>query len=635
MTTVTRRTTLGLLAATLTPSVALAAQKEPAFLRDRLDDGSLPQMADRLPKTPRVIDLAAMGRRPGTYGGSIRVLIGNQKDIRFMTINGYARLVGYDQSLTLRPDILEDFEVSEGRIFTFRIREDHRWSDGNYLTSEDFRHYWEDVLNDPDLRPGGLPSELLVEEQRPTFEVLDRFTVRYTWHAPNPSFLPRLAAPQPMTIVLPAHYMRQFHPNYQDADRLAELVAEERVEEWTNLFLRKSRTYRPENPELPVLDPWINTTEPPAERFVFIRNPYYHRVDETGQQLPYVDRFLLNISSASIIAAKAGAGETDLQMSGMDFVDYTFLKASEKIHPITVDLWKKTQGSALALRPNLNCSDDVWRTLFQDVRVRRALSLAIDRHEVNMVSFFGLASESTDTVLPQSPLYKPEYANAYAIYDPDAANALLDEVGLVERNRHGIRILPDGRPMDLIIETSGGSEVETDVLQLVSDTWRGIGIAPFVRVSQRDVFRSRAMGGEVMMSVWGGLDNALPTPNMSPRELAPTADDQLQWPLWGMHYYSRETKGKPPELPEVKELLDLFKQWGQTGDEAEQRAIWHRMLTIHAEQVYSIGIVNAALQPIVYNAALQNVPQGALYGFDPTSYLGVYMPDTFWYEETS
>ena len=74
-----------------------------------------------------------------------------------------------------------------------------------------------------------------------------------------------------------------------------------------------ARQYRPENPELPTLDPWRNTTEPPAEQFVFERNPYFHRVDENGRQLPYIDKFVLNVSSSAIIPAKTGAGESDLQ----------------------------------------------------------------------------------------------------------------------------------------------------------------------------------------------------------------------------------------------------------------------------------------------------------------------------------
>jgi peptide/nickel transport system substrate-binding protein len=55
------------------------------------------------------------------------------------------------------------------------------------------------------------------------------------------------------------------------------------------------------------------------------------------------------------------------------------------------------------------------------------------------------------------------------------------------------------------------------------------------------------------------------------------------------------------------------------------------MLMIYADQVYSIGIVNATLQPVVRSVHLMNIPETGLYSFDPTAYFGLYMPDTFWF----
>lgn len=629
-----RRTFLGSMVALSLPGLARgqapADMREPPFLHERLRAAALPDIADRLPKNPRVINLGAMGRKPGQYGGELRMLVGSQRDIRLMTINGYARLVGYDEQLNLQPDILESYVAEDDRVFTFRIRQGHRWSDGQPLTSEDFRYAWEDVILDEDLRRGGLPRELLSGDKPPVFEVLDDYTVRYTWPSPNPDFLPKLAAPQPLVVVAPAKYLKQFHKKYQDENRLSSLVKQYRAKHWRDLHTKMSRSYRPENPELPTLDPWRNMTPPPAEQFVFERNPFFHRVDENGLQLPYVDRVLLNVSSSEIIPAKAGAGESDLQFSGIDFTDYAFLKDSESRYPVKVSLWTKTQGALLAMLPNLNSADDVWRKLFQDVRVRRALSIAIDRTEINKAVFYGLAAESADTILPESPLFKPQYKTAWSQHDPDMANRLLDEAGLTARDEDGFRLLPDGRMAQIIVETAGESTLETDVLELVTDHWRQIGISLFIKTSQRDIFRSRAMAGQIMVSMWSGLENGVPTADMNPGQLAPTADDQLQWPVWGTYYLSNGQKGKAPDLPEAIELIALLEQWKKTTDMAERTAIWTKMLDLYSDQVFSIGIVNASRQPVLRSAHLQNVPDAGLYGFDPTCYLGVYKPDTFW-----
>lgn len=624
---ITRRVLLSLLASSAALPFAGSAEAETKIAGSAVSPGP--------PTSPRVIDLAAIGREPGKRGGTVRMLIGGQRDIRFMPINGYARLVGYDEHLNPLADLLEKYEVEHSKVFTFHLREGHRWSDGSPFTTEDFRYVWEDMFHNKELHRGGIPAELIVNGAEPRFEILDERTVRYSWDVPNPDFLAQQAAPSPTRLMMPSAYMKQFHPKYQDAETLVKLMKANRVEDWSSLHQVMGRTVRPENPDLPTLEPWCPRTKPPAQQFIFERNPHFHRVDENGVQLPYIERFVLNVSSPGLIAAKAGSGESDLQLANIDFADYTFLKSSEKRFPVHVNLWKRTQGSRIALMPNLNCKDDVWRNLFRDVRVRRALSLAIDRSEINKAAFYGIAKESANTVLPESRLYKPEYAEAYITHDPDEASRLLDEAGLDRRNEKGFRLLPDGRIMQIVIETAGEDNFESDVLELVADHWYKVGIAIHVRASSRELFRSRIRGGETIMCVWQGLDNGVPTADMSPKELAPTADDQLQWANWGLHYLSGGSDGRPPDMPEPLKLLDLLAAWRRSGETAEREKIWHEMLSIYTDQVFTIGIVNAALQPVVSSSKLRNMPSRGLFCFDPYAYLGVYMPDTFWFGESA
>lgn len=597
---------------------------------------ALPRLAraqDSLPRNPRVINLSAMGRKVGTPGGTLRMLVGGQRDVRFMPIYSYSRLVGYDETLKLVPDILEAVEVDEARAYTLHLREGHRWSDGSPFTSEDFRYVWQDMMKNPELYRGGPPADLLADGIPCKFEAPDALTVRYVWPTPMPDFLPKLAAPAPLILTAPSAYLRQFHATYTDEATLARLIEEQRVDDWPSLHAKMGRQNRPENPDLPTLEAWRPRTAPPAERFVFERNPYFHRVDEAGQQLPYLDRVELNVASAEVIGAKTATGESDLQAAGIGFSDYTLLKHAETVHPVKVALWRRTQGSAVSLLPNLTCNDAAWRQVFRDVRVRRAMSVAINREEINKVLFFGLARESADTVLPDSPLYRPEYASAWSQYDPGLANALLDETGLLPRKGKGkVRHLTDGRKAGIVVETAGESALEVDVLELVTDHFRAIGIPLYIRASQRDIFRSRALAGEVTMAVWTGLDNAVPTLAMAPDGLAPTNGEQLQWPMWGMHYGSAQTSGTPPEDPAAQELLTLLGNWRRSTTPEVREAVWHRMLAIRADQVFTIGTVNGALQPILKAARLRNVPEKALYGFEPTSYFGAYRPDTFFYD---
>jgi peptide/nickel transport system substrate-binding protein len=612
------------------PFATAAHAEEPPSLSADVQAGKLPPLAERLPRVPLVYQAPQRDWSLGRYGGEIRTLMAKDRDIRMMVVYGYSRLVGYDEQLRLVPDILQSVDNGDSRVFTLHLRPGHRWSDGTPFTTEDFRYYWEDVANNKELSPFGLPQALQVEGRGPKFEVLDDTTVRFTWQDPNPMFLPALAGPSPLYIYRPSRYLKQFHAKYAGLEKANALATAAGSRSWAGLHQKKDEQFRFDNPELPTLEPWVNTTPLPSTRFVLVRNPYFHRVDSAGRQLPYIDRIIVGITDDKLIPAKTGAGDVDLQVRYLRFDNYTFLKQGEKRNRYRVRLWEKALGSQIALYPNLNAEDPEWRKLMRDVRFRRALSLGVNRHEVNEVVYFGLGKESSNTVLQRSPLFRPEFRNAWTAFDLKAANALLDAIGLTARDANGLRLLPDGRPMELVIDTSGESTEETDVLELIRDSWRKLGIAMFSRPSQREVFRKRVFSGMSVMSVWSGMSNGIPTADMSPNELAPTAQEQLQWPMWGQYYEQSRKGGEAPTSPDAQQLVKLFEAWRNSDSTAEREKIWQQMLAINADQVYTIGIVTRALQPVVVRDNLRNVPADGIYSWDPGAYFGMYHPDTFW-----
>ena len=619
----------GLLVAAVLAS-PLAAQTptllETPSLKADVDAGKLPAVAERVPQPPRVMAMPL----PGAPGGTLNLLMAGAKDTRMMVVYGYARLIGYDQHYKLEPDIAQAIDVSAGRIFTIHLRPGHKWSDGYPFTAEDFRYWFEDMASNKKLYRSGIPEQLVVDGQGPKFEVLDPETVRYSWEKPNPLFLPALAAPEPLFIYAPAHYLRQFHEKYADPRALSAEVKKMHVRNWEALHTKMFQPYHNNNPALPTLDPWVLKTAPPAERFVFERNPYYHRIDAAGHQLPYIDRVILTIADAKIIPAQTGAGESDLQARYLRFDNYTFLREAEETHDFKVHLWHTAPGAQLALYPNLNCIDPEMRALFRDVRFRRALSLGIDRHEINKVIYYGLALEGQNTVLPQSPLYQPEYRSQWAQYDPKEADRLLDQIGLTRRDGEGIRLLPDGRPLEIVVEDAGDSTEASDVLELIRDNWAEIGVKLYPKPSQLDIWRRRVYMGDTQMSIDKGYENGLVTANMPPVEFAPTTQAQLEWPKWGQYVETRGKAGEPADLPAVEQLQKLYQAWFSTDQPSERAAIWHRILGITADQVFTIGIVAGVRQPVVVSNKLRNVPDEGVYNWDPGAFFGIYHPETFW-----
>ncbi len=616
-------------AACLSFTARAATPVETEMYRKDVAAGKMPPVQKRLPEIPQVTALAEPGLQVGKQGGTLNMLIGRARDVRLLVVYGYARLVGYDRKLALGPDILESFESKDDKVFTFKLRKGHRWSDGQPFTTEDFRYFWEDVANNPELSPSGPQSDLLVDGEKPKVEFLDPTTVRYSWSKPNRDFLSRLAGASPLYIYRPAHYLKKFHKKYSPKVTESENKAGKRG--WASLHNKQDNMYQFDNPDLPTLEPWINTTRPPADRFVAVRNPYFHRVDAQGQQLPYIDRVVLAVAEGKLIPAKAGAGESDLQARDLQFNNYTFLKKNEKLNNYRALLWRTGIGSHFALFPNLNVNDPVWRKVLRDVRFRRALSMSIDRGLINQVLYFGLATEANNTVLPESPMFKEEYQKKWAKLDRKAADKLLDEIGL-KRGPDGLRRLPDGRLLEIIVETAGESSEQADVLELIRETWKEVGIKLFTKPSQREVLRNRVFGGEALMSVWSGLENGLATPDMSPDDLAPLSQQQLQWPKFGQYHETAGKAGQAPDIPEAVELLKLSAAWRAAGTRPEREKVWHQMLSIHAEQQFVIGVVSAVPQPVLVRTTLVNVPEKGFYNWEPGAFFGLYHPDTFWFK---
>lgn len=623
---------------TCTPAMAFSPVETPS-LDPRVQSGDLPPIETRAPSDPLIVDLPAKGREIGRHGGTLKTLIAKSKNIRYMVVWGYARLVGYGDDLELRPDILKDVEVEDDRIFTFTLRKGHRWSDGHPFTTEDFRYWWEDVANNPDLSPSGPPSLMLVDDEPPVVTVLSDTRIRYEWDGRNPEFLSSLAAARPPFIYRPAHYLRDFHGTYTDIETLQPLIEKKKMRNWAQLHNRYDNLYKNDNPALPTLQPWVNSTGKKGQRFVMVRNPYFHRFDTAGQQLPYIDVVDMRVAASSLFPAKAMVGEVDLLAKGLGFSGVPLLKRGEHRQGYDTRLWPTGSSSDIALYPNLNYFDPAWRAILRNRDFRRALSLGIDRRIINRTLYFGLAKEVGNSALEASPLYDPANSQAFAQYDPDAANALLDGMGLTERRGDGIRLLPDGRALEIIVETAGERSSEIDALELITETWREIGIKLLARPSDRDILRNRSYAGQTMMTVWSGWDLGVPTPDLSPEELAPTKQSTLLWPKWGQHFQTMGSAGQRPDMDMAETLLDLYEGWRSgwliEGEPITKTEAWNRMLKIHADEQFVIGVVAQAPQPVVVSGRLRNVPEIGLYSWEPGAQFGVHRMDEFWFEDAA
>ena len=227
------------------------------MLADKVKSGALPPVDKRIPEQPWVVKRFAGGDGPGKHGGQLNMLVAGARDTRLMTIYSYTRLIVYDDKFKLHPDILESYEVKEGREFTLKLRAGHKWSDGHPFTTEDFRFFWEDVANNSELSPSGPSVELLVDGKPPKVEIIDELTIKYTWDKPNPYFIESQARAAPLFLFRPAHYLKKLHGKYTPEEEILKLHKGSR---WVNIYRRQDVMYGNSNVDLPTLNPWVLTT---------------------------------------------------------------------------------------------------------------------------------------------------------------------------------------------------------------------------------------------------------------------------------------------------------------------------------------------------------------------------------------
>ena len=613
--------------------LATFAYVEPPVLAERVRAGELPPVTDRLPRRPLVTRLEELGRETGRHGGRLRMLVSRAKDVRLMVVYGYARLVGYDENFALAPDLLERVEVEDERVFTLHLRPGHRWSDGHPFTAEDFRYYWEDIANHEELSPSGPPRELLAGGRPPRFEVLDETTVRYSWDSPNPFFLPALAGARPAYIYAPSHWLRRFHARYEDRERLDREARARGRRSWASIHNRKDSPYRNLDTEAPTLQPWRNVTPSPAQRYVFRRNPFFHRVDGAGRQLPYLDEVVMTVTDTKLIPAKTGAGESDLQVRGLGFDDFTFLKRSEKRIGRRVRLWKTTKGSHAALYPNLNAKDPVWRTLLRDVRSGEPCrSPSIGARSTSSCTAASRCRGTTPSTR-SSPLYRPELRERWAGFDLGRANALLDESGLAGRDPETGAPAAAGRPPrrdrggDGRRDGRAGRHPGAGARHLAQGRDQALHEADAARDLPEPDLRRRDPGvGMGRPREWdpeAGHEPGRARPDLP--AAAPVAEVGAALPEPGPHRGAVRPPGRDRSARALRRM-DRGARARPAGRDLD------RMLRIHADQVFTIGIVAAIPQPAVIHARLRNVPEHGVYNWEPGAHLGIHRMDTFWFE---
>ena len=264
-------------------------EKESPMLKALVDKGTLPPLAERLPKNPPVIKPLA-GK--AVYGGTWRSAMLTQEDTQWLwNALAYEPLVRWKPDKTGKPgydemeaNVTEYTVDADSKEITFTLREGLKWSDGKPCTADDMLFTLLEVQCDAGLHPDGIYDAFASPDtgKIAKIEKVDERTVKLTYTAPQPSLIIQIAdgiflREGAYGMLLPKHYFQQFHLKYNpNANALAKKAG---VGSWTDLFAQKQNPWT--NPDQPTLAPWkVTTPLGKGSAVTLTRNPYYWKVDD-------------------------------------------------------------------------------------------------------------------------------------------------------------------------------------------------------------------------------------------------------------------------------------------------------------------------------------------------------------------
>jgi peptide/nickel transport system substrate-binding protein len=568
--------------------------------------GKLPPVEQRVPQEPLVVKpVHAIGRYGGTWR---RAFTGPGDSENGNRISSTDKILFWDHTGTKHmPCVAREWKMSDdGKTTTIWLRKGMKWSDGHPFTADDFVFWYEDVYLNKELQPTPNP-EFMINGKPGRLRKVDDQTVVFEFPEPNFLFVDILAGPtamgggqwqqsydgRTMGAYRPAHYLKQFHPKYVSRDELDRKVKAAGFDSWVTYI--KNRWHCGLNPDLPVLSPWKTVTPINSPTWTLERNPYYMGVDTEGNQLPYLDRVTLALAeNLEVLNLRAAAGQYDLQERHVAMTKIPVFLENRQKGNYDVRIDPALNGSDATLQTNqaYEADPEVARWL-KTADFRRALSMGIDRDQINEAFFIGLGEPGSVVPSADSPYSPgPEWRKKWAVLDVRQANALLDKVGLSKKDAEGYRLRTDGKGrLRLELLTAAAQFIPQSAIgEMIRDQWKKIGVDLDIKEVERTLYFTRIKSNEHQMALW--TNDGSEIIYLFPRHALPVDPAEcLNGHPIAAWYASGGAQGKKPEDPQLVKALEMFRSANGKKTEQERIELAKEIWKVLADQVYGIGTV--------------------------------------------
>jgi peptide/nickel transport system substrate-binding protein len=588
--------------------------KESAFLQAQVDGGALPPVSERLPANPLVI---TPFERVGQQGGDWNhALVGGGSASMLVRYQGYDGLVRFTPDWTgIETNVAESYAVNEAATeYTITLRKGHKWSDGQPFTTADVQFWYDAYFTDAEANQGG-NAWWSSAGNKATIEVIDEQTFKVIFSSPNGFFLQQMAwADQDQLVRCPKHYLEQFHIRYNpEADNLAKAAG---LESWIALFQQEigyldTNVYF-QNTKRPALTAWVFTREGASalgqstENAIAVRNPFYHKVDTEGTQLPYFDRIYYQmVADPEVLLLKTLQGEIDMmdQYIGTPANKPVLFDGQEKGGYGFYTL-KETAANVMVFQLNLNHLDPVKNALFNNKDFRIALSHAVDRQALIDAVFVGQGAPAQASIIEGDPLYNERLAKQYTEYNPDTASQMLDAL-LPNKDGDGYRLDEQGRRLTIIFELDQTRTTFVDMFELIVPMFQAVGIDAQVRTMDRSLWEERVRRGrEFDASAHQFGANSGIAAMLDARYFVPVNNNSLYAPGWQLYYLDPKAENAIEPPADVKAQQDRYRDLMATADPDQQREKMAAILEAAADQFLVWGV---SLPPDGYGIVKNNM----------------------------
>jgi len=593
---------------------ALPEYHEPDWVTKQfVDTGKLPAVKDRLPKEPLVYKTANSPDGTGVYGDVMRHVIGGRPqgwNYAAGQVQGWGGIdIGMYECLTRTgplfevkadqleplPNLAKSWEWSaDGHKLTMHLIEGAKWSDGVAFNADDVMFYWDDNINDPNLKPlnSGGPDSFGVGT---TLAKIDDNTVEWTFKEAFPKqYLYTMAYGG--FCPLPAHLLKPQHPKYS-----------------TNTYDQYTNAFPPNFLNFPVMGAWSPVEYRADDIVVMRRNPYYWKVDEAGNQLPYLDELEYKLSTWADrdVQAVAGTGDFSNLEQAESFVE-ALKRSADPSAPARLAFGARTIG--YSIYPNL--SGNGWgepdaraqavRELNRNADFRLALTSAIDRQRLGDSLVKGPFTAIYPGGLYAGTAYYDKDSTVYYPYNVDAAKASLKKAGLKDTDGNGIVNFPagtaDGQDVSVTLLVNSDYQTDKSLAEGVVASMEAIGVNVILDPVSGANMTAQQNGGKWDWQIYRNGPELL-TVVQNTASLAPTGPQTSPQHRAG-------TDGTVDLLPWEQQMVDVVNKFIATQDSAARVDLMKQYQKLYTENVNAIGLTQYP-GALIINKRFANIPAGA------------------------